>query len=532
MPPDTNSLRSQLNNAFQKSFYNEKRSFLPSDDLERIISTESVTQYCSTYAATAPKDETSKILEYVFGSEGNYRGPARQVFAILVLMNRPSFIPGVVAENIRDHDLPLAQCAGTGADFQLARNSESQRALKCFSQWEMSDRISFDVYQYQVNVPIFRLLDQNKPCFLPEKYVAMELDDRSVLPFTDYDRENQITSGSSKVVRVQIHTAHNDFNKHVSRLVSPSSESPELGSPRHASHAHMEFFETNQPNESFALKTLDAGNAENETHFRLEVTALTKIRAKQKPHLVDVLTTFKYDNKYHLLFRWACGGNLSSLWKEANENLSRNTVCWIAQQCWGLADGLDGIHNAKLSVEEVGQVQQPSTGPPSPTKGRSWFSALKTNKKDCGRHGDIKPPNILWFKQDENDYEKDYGLGVLKISDFGLTTFHTALTTQAPPKDQNGCTWTYAPPEYDLKEDISRPFDIWSLGCVYLEFITWALLGPSGIKDFQERRLSEHGGRPKWTSDSFYCLRGAGETRDAMVKVCVEEVGLESRSSA
>ncbi|KAK7717462.1 hypothetical protein SLS64_002954 [Diaporthe eres] len=324
---------------------------------------KSVAQYCSTYAAATLEDETSKIIEYVFGSKGNHRDPARQVFAILVLIDRPSLIPGVVAENIRDHDLPLVQCSGTGADFQLARRSKSPRPLKCFR------------------------------------------------------------------------------------------------------------------------------NAENETHFRLEVTALTKIRAKQKPHLVDVLTTFKYDNKYHLLFRWACGGNLSSLWEETDKSLSRNTVCWIAQQCWGLADGLDGIHNAKLSIEEVGQVQQPSTGPPSPTKGKSWISALKTNKKDCGRHGDIKPPNILWFKQDENDY----GLGVLKISDFGLTTFHTALTTQASPRDQNGCTWTYAPPEYDLKEDISRPFDIWSLGCVYLEFITWALLGPAGIKDFRERRESEQG---------------------------------------
>lgn len=281
-------------------------------------------------------------------------------------------------------------------------------------------------------------------------------------------------------------------------------------------------FGKNQKNESFALKTLDAGNSENETHFRLEVTALTKIRAKQKPHLVDVLTTFKYDNKYHLLFRWACGGNLSSLWEETDETLSRNTVCWIAQQCWGLADGLDGIHNAKLSIQEVNVVQKPSTGPPSPTMGKSWISALKTNQKDCGRHGDIKPPNILWFKQDENNY----GMGVLKISDFGLTTFHTAMTTQASPRDQNGCTWTYAPPEYDLKEDISRPFDIWSLGCVYLEFITWALRGPTGIENFRNQRLGERGGRPKMKFDTFYAITGSGENRDSIVKDCVKAVGL------
>lgn len=240
MPPDTNSLRSQLNNAFRKSHYTGKPSFLPSDDLERIISPQSVAQYCSTYAAATLEDETSKIIEYVFGSKGNYRGPARQVFAILVLIDRPSLIPGVVAENIRDYDLPLVQCSGTGADFQLARKSKSPRPLRCFSQGEMSDRMSFDVIQYQVNVPIFRLLGQNKPCFLPEKYVAMELDDRSVLPFTHYDRENQITSGSSKVVRVRIHAAHHDFNKQVSRLTSEPLERTMIPETRIAcSHGHL-----------------------------------------------------------------------------------------------------------------------------------------------------------------------------------------------------------------------------------------------------------------------------------------------------
>lgn len=218
LPSDTKSLRSQLNNVFQKSFYvgKRKRSYLPIDDLERILNPQSVTQYCSTYAAAIPEDEASKIIAYVFGTKDNYRGSARQVFAILVLMDRPSLIPGVIAENIRDHDLPLVQCSGKGTDFQLARRSKRPRALESFSQWEMSDRMSFDVIQYKVNVPVFKLLGQNKSCFLPEQYVAMKLGDQSVLPFTSYDQGNEIVSGSSKVVRVQIHPAHHDFNKEVS----------------------------------------------------------------------------------------------------------------------------------------------------------------------------------------------------------------------------------------------------------------------------------------------------------------------------
>lgn len=213
---------------FQESHYAGQQFFLPNDDLERIITVPSVTHYCSTYAAATLKDETSKVIDYVFGSEDNDRGRACQVFAILVLVDRASLILGVVTENIRDHDLPLAQCSRRGTEFQLARRSKSSRALECFSQWDMSDRMSFDVIQYQVNVPAFKLLGQNKACFLPEQYVAMKLDDRSVLPFTYYDGKTQIVGGSSKVVRVQIHHAHHDFDKQVSRPICPTSGSPKL----------------------------------------------------------------------------------------------------------------------------------------------------------------------------------------------------------------------------------------------------------------------------------------------------------------
>lgn len=229
--PDTNSLQSQLNSVFQESPYVGKRSFLPSDDLKRIITVPSVTQYCSTYAAATLKDETSKIIAYVFGSEGDegkYSGDARQVFAILVLIDRPSLIPGVVAENIRDHDLPLAQCSKRGTEFQLSKRSKSLRPLECLRKWGMSDRRAFDDIQYEVNVPVFRLFEQNNTFFPPGQFVAKKLDNRSVLPFTYCDTKKQIVSGSSRVVRVQIHPAHHDFNKQVSRSMHPSSELPQL----------------------------------------------------------------------------------------------------------------------------------------------------------------------------------------------------------------------------------------------------------------------------------------------------------------
>lgn len=150
-------------------------------------------------------------MDYVFGRQTNNSGFARQVFAILVLINHDDLIQGVINENIRDHNLPLSQCNQQGTEYQLARRSSSSnkrlRAIPCFSHWSMSDRRAFDDIQFQVKSPAFKkLADQD----LAVK--TMKLDNRFGLPFTYYDEEKQIKSGSAKVVRVKIHSAHHDFN--------------------------------------------------------------------------------------------------------------------------------------------------------------------------------------------------------------------------------------------------------------------------------------------------------------------------------
>jgi serine/threonine protein kinase len=100
-----------------------------------------------------------------------------------------------------------------------------------------------------------------------------------------------------------------------------------------------------------------------------------------------------------------------------------------------------------------------------------------------GRHSDIKPENVLWMRQ--NVREK---LGVLQICDFGLGRFHRLETrSRVDPRAVAG-TSTYAPPELFLENPISRAYDIWSLGCVFLEFVTWLVSGPSGLDRFTKAR--------------------------------------------
>jgi serine/threonine protein kinase len=104
-----------------------------------------------------------------------------------------------------------------------------------------------------------------------------------------------------------------------------------------------------------------------------------------------------------------------------------------------------------------------------------------------GRHGDIKPQNILWFPDTKPTPDAPVN-GVLKLSDFGLTKYHRNSSRSKDQATSVEVSPTYRAPEVDVKKYISRSYDIWSLACTYLEFASWLLLGPRAIDDFARRR--------------------------------------------
>jgi len=108
-----------------------------------------------------------------------------------------------------------------------------------------------------------------------------------------------------------------------------------------------------------------------------------------------------------------------------------------------------------------------------------------------GRHGDLKPENILWFKEYQ-DKDPSKSMGVLKISDFGLTRFHRTVSKSHVNAEGVAVTGTYRAPEYDINKVVSQSYDIWSLGCVILEFVTWYLLGWEEVDEFSRNRVKEH----------------------------------------
>lgn len=137
--------------------------------------------------------------------------------------------------------------------------------------------------------------------------------------------------------------------------------------------------------------------------------------------------------------------------------------------------------------------------------------------KRYGRHGDIHPGNILWF----NDSPE----GTLKIADFGQAELNSKLSKTKQRDVANHLT--YRPPECDIKPSfIRQSYDIWCLGCVYLEFLTWLLGGRRLYDEFSFKRLSPDIFQFNQKSDTFFQVvrNPESQTHEFMVKPAVTQV--------
>jgi serine/threonine protein kinase len=232
-----------------------------------------------------------------------------------------------------------------------------------------------------------------------------------------------------------------------------------------------------------------------EKQFKAEVEMLKAFSRSRCPHLVKLLATFRHKGHYYLLFPWA-KSNLRKYWEYTpRPDFSEATVLWSLEQCKALASGLLRIHEHETTHDSFNQRAeiQPAL---------SEHNSPGTEKGDrlYGRHGDIKPENILWTSDDQNHLNT---MGILLIADFGLMEFHTQLTRSLVLPGNLRGSQTYEPPERRLRTQISRAYDIWSLGCVYLEFITWLVCGMQGLERFP---LARGITMDKVNDDTFYTI--------------------------
>lgn len=202
------------------------------------------------------------------------------------------------------------------------------------------------------------------------------------------------------------------------------------------------------PDDIFALKIFqDDTRQKGHKAFAQEFSANQKLPKHER--LTPLLTAFRHPPHCYLVFPWAHGGNLKKFWQEHTGD-EQYSVDWVMRECLGLAEGLAILHSSPAAM----------------------------------LHADIKPTNILCFKV------KGQETWSLRLADFGFSK-QVGPNSKLKSKDLRQIK-TYRAPEQDVEQEVTLKSDVWSLGCLFLEFITWYLVGWPRIDEFSKNRLDDH----------------------------------------
>lgn len=255
--------------------------------------------------------------------------------------------------------------------------------------------------------------------------------------------------------------------------------------------------------------------------FKREQEILLRLTPKKYPYLIKLLSTYRKDGKWHLIFPFA-NSNLREYWdRRPVPKFDQDTVLWSLTQMTGMAGALDMIHKLTVTINITDHDQVGSSN--GATQKKKQYETL------YGRHGDIKPENFLWFQHVRN---VDDPRGVLQLADFGLGRLHGRYSPRGQTLANDvPCSPTYEPPECRIGGYVTQAYDMWSLGCVLLEFVTWLVLGSDEVYKFADYR-GEHTPRTGINDDNFYTIT-SDTTAIVRKKVLnwVEKLRYESRSS-
>jgi len=208
------------------------------------------------------------------------------------------------------------------------------------------------------------------------------------------------------------------------------------------------------------------------------------------------------------MFPWANGGSLRDFWEAIPEQTpNADIVRQSVIQLRGLADALSHLYNfeGKATTQDN---EVPVTSIPNLQLHGEESRVIDEASNQSIRHGDLKPENILRFLSDKAISDDRTHLGVLKLADMGLAKRHVVAT-----QDRKCLTSTrYGTIRYEAPEAVtaiqgrSRLYDIWSMGCITLEFIIWILYGNRALDDFYKQLKGEA------QETQYYELQDAGTT--------------------
>ncbi|KAK0673176.1 hypothetical protein QBC41DRAFT_144085 [Cercophora samala] len=245
------------------------------------------------------------------------------------------------------------------------------------------------------------------------------LADKHVLPFIKIEpADHRFIHGGMYVSKVQIHPDHHNF-----------------------------------PSQDNIFGTMDIGYYGSDLEQEAAVVnSIANETDHRHHHITPILAMISREEEsgYRLLVPWP-QATLSEYWKKINPapTLTVEITRWFMTQCAGLATALLELDKTRTRLIR----SSPEINPKSPA---------------LYHHGNIEPGSILWFPDSKSAIND---MGKLRITGFG--TFNRLYNER------------YKAPEVRLRgfespTDADARSDVWSLGCIYLEFVTW-LLGRWGF---------------------------------------------------
>lgn len=462
---------------------NTTRFFIPDGVLDELLDEASVAselpglQYTQS-VAEKPTLGSESIYQRIHGTK-DVKQSFRRIFAILVLIEKADAILDFIENSIDDSRLPFFdKPARTGLLYFTHGNTET--SLSFTWHWNRSVSTSFLRKQWVFLAPTFEST--------PENICHYRLSEDHVLPIT-YDEGPNIQNWEEvqgemirhisafgdlpEIIRVRLHPRHYNFQNYLVRGFFSSLRRQQ------SDDRQLHCFDG-----KVVLKKISACD---KRQFEQERCALATVTRWRNQHIIPLLASFEVPHQgYYLVFPCAAG-DLNNLWKTFPEVVQqRATLAWMLKECHGLTEALAYIHHG-ITTHSADK------------------SDLRMTSPSPYRHGDLTPSNIVWFPDGDKIWDSR-----LSIVDLGESVIRdeSEFREQVDTHRNTNFNWSYQAPESDNRStlDSTSAIDIWMLGCVFAEFITWYLLGTAAVQNnFAQARLEkDEKGGIQVTLDAFY----------------------------
>ncbi|KIW16790.1 hypothetical protein PV08_03980 [Exophiala spinifera] len=249
--------------------------------------------------------------------------------------------------------------------------------------------------------------------------------------------------------------------------------------------AHQQFQDGSRT--SYAVKQF-YHDSESRQAFQREVINNKQIARFPHKGITASILSWTMDGECYILYPAAecdLGTFMSS--RAPPRVIDESTTLWFFRRLKDLSDAISHIH--------MPRSLQPKAESPAIDSNNELF---------IGCHHDLKPENILVFADEVS------GNLTFKLSDFGSASFVPWSDDDDHSTSPHRGTVMYEAPEVLSRGKDSRPYDLWSLGCIMLELLLW-LVGTNeedGQVAFSTRREHDISDQLP-TDDAFWYKKGS-----------------------